>query len=490
MFLLCANLGLPVLWGSEGRWAVIARGMLRSGDLLNTALGISDYWDKPLLSYWQVLPLSYISGGVNEFTVRFPSVIWAVVLLLLTYKLAKIWFDEQTAVAAIGSLATTYFFVFWGRNAQVEMTNATMVLLCLWYFLKHRFDCRHTWVYGLGVLMAIGANMKGLGVYGVPIFCIVTLSLVKREWSWVPPLGIALTAGLLSTLLFLAVPAAASIHFATWEPLRSVWRENVLRFFGMYDHKDPVYTYCLKLFYIAAPWSLLLPAALIHSLQKTPRRLSQLPEAVILFGAIFIFFTVSGSRRPYYLLPILPFVAILVANMVKEFGHGMLGRGIEWAVKGSWVFLGLATLALSGIAVVFLDGLWYVSALLGGIGVVLLASTLKKYVWGMVGSIFGIWLIYVLGVIPLTAQVANIKTQVAEVNALGKGCGFFKVDDARIIYYLDKPYRVFYDEASALAWATQTGGVLITRGDFSDPHWQCVVKGRRWKAMIPRKVTP
>ena len=40
------------------------------------------------------------------------------------------------------------------RNAQVEMTNAAMILLCLWYFIKHKSDNRHTWVYVLGIIMA------------------------------------------------------------------------------------------------------------------------------------------------------------------------------------------------------------------------------------------------------------------------------------------------------------------------------------------------
>ena len=117
VLMLSANLGLPPLWGSEGRWAVIARSMLRSGDLLSPALGIQNYWDKPLLSYWQILPLAYIHGDVSEFVARFPSFVWAMVMLLLTYDLAKRWFGEQTALMSMGILATSYGFVFWGRNA-------------------------------------------------------------------------------------------------------------------------------------------------------------------------------------------------------------------------------------------------------------------------------------------------------------------------------------------------------------------------------------
>ncbi len=339
-FILFANLGLPPLWGSEGRWAVIARSMLRSGDLLSPVLGVRSYWDKPLLSYWQVLPLSYINGDVSEFTARFPSVVWSVVMLILTYRLAKRWFGEQTALLSVGILATSFDFVFYGRDAQVEMTNAAMMLLCLWYFLKHKSDHTHTWVYVLSILMALGSNMKGLILYAVPIFGIVLLSVIKREWSWIPPLRILITAGLLSLAVFLALPAAASIHSATWEPLHLVWRENVLRFFGRYDHKDPFYTYFVKIFYLAAPWSLLLPVAIIHCLQGVRRRVSQIPEALILFGAIFLFFTLSGSRRSYYLLPILPFVAILVASVLREFAVGTLGRAYSRRGEGGRGFVG------------------------------------------------------------------------------------------------------------------------------------------------------
>jgi len=495
VFILSANLGLPPLWGSEGRWAVIARSMLRSGDLLSPVLGTHDYWDKPLLSYWQILPLSYINGDVSEFTARFPSVVWAVVMLLLTHNLAKRWFGEKTALVSVGLLATTYFFVFWGRNAQVEMTDAAMILLCLWYFLKHKSDNRHTWVYGLGILMALGANMKGPVLYAVPVFCIVLLSIIKREWLWIPPLRILVTAGLLSIAVFLALPAIASIRYATWEPLHMVWRENVLRFFGLYDHKDPFYTYFVKIFYLAAPWSLVLPVAFIRCFQMARCRASQIPEALILFGAIFLFFTLSGSRRPYYLLPILPFVAILVANVLREFAVGTLGRVIQGTVRVVGVFLGLAMIASFGISLLFpqifavgTDTLWYASVLLALLGVIMIASTMKKYVWGMMGSVFAVWLIYMLGVIPLIAEGPNLKTQVAEVSALGRPCGFLNIDDAKIIFYLDKPYQVFYDKARALEWATRIDGVLITSSDVSDQYWECVVKGHHWQAVIPRKV--
>ncbi len=494
LFMLSVNLGLAELWGSEGRWAVVARSMLRSGDLFLPTLGIHSYWDKPLLSYWQILPFAYICGDVSEFAARFPSVIWSMVMLLLTYRLSKRWFGQETALLSVGTLATTYSFVFWGRNAQVEMTNAAMILLCLWYFIHHKSDKSHTWVYLLGVLMALGANMKGLTLYAVPIFSILLLSCIQWDWTWMPSIRVLAPAGLLSLAVFIAVPAMASLHSATWEPLQMVWRENVLRFFGQYDHRSPFYTYFVKIFYLAAPWSLLLPFAIGHSLRRVRRPLSQIPEAFILFCAIFIFFTLSGSRRPYYLLPILPFAAILVANMLRGFALGEAGWIIKSAVNLVGILLGLATIGLFGVTLLFpgilavgTGILWYMPVLVGLLGAVMVASTIRKYVWGMVGTVFAVWLIYVIGIVPLIEEGPNLRSQAAEVSTLGRPYGFLNIEEAKIIFYLDQPYQVFNDKGQALNWAQQANGVLITPGDFSDPSWECIVNSHHWQAMIPRE---
>jgi hypothetical protein len=197
------------------------------------------------------------------------------------------------------------------------------------------------------------------------------------------------------------------------------------------------------------------------------------------------------------LLPILPFVAILVANVLKEFEVGTLGRVIQGTVKFVGLMFGLALIAFLGIFLLFpqiipahTDTLWPMSILLALLGVTTIVSTMKKYVWGMVGPVVAVWLIYMIVVTPWITEGPNLKTQVAEVIALDKTCGFLNMDDAKVIFYLDKPYQVFSNKARALNWATKTDGVLITSSDFSDRHWECAVKGHNWQAVIPRKVPP
>ena len=60
-----------------------------------------------------------------------------------------------------------------------------------------------------------------------------------------------------------------------------------------------------------APWSTLLPAALVRGASSPAGRAADAAQrshrfTLVFFWATFIFFTLSGSRRSYYILPILP----------------------------------------------------------------------------------------------------------------------------------------------------------------------------------------
>jgi hypothetical protein len=126
----------------------------------------------------------------------------------------------------------------------------------------------------------------------------------------------------------------------------------VVRFFHPFDHRGPVYLYLYVIFALAAPWSALLPAALaeVHKRRTVgdePARGDRF--ALVYFWATFLFFTVSGSRRSYYLLPILPPAALLVARllMVQEF------RAL-WARRLMGLGFGIVALATVGAVIAVL----------------------------------------------------------------------------------------------------------------------------------------
>jgi 4-amino-4-deoxy-L-arabinose transferase-like glycosyltransferase len=108
-----------------------------------------------------------------------------------------------------------------------------------------------------------------------------------------------------------------------------VYRENVERYFAPFDHRGPIYLYVYVIFGLMAPWSVFLPAALVQAHQRDAR--TSTPGlspgqregnvdcfVLVFFWTTFIFFTLSGSRRSYYILPILPAAAILVARAFTD----------------------------------------------------------------------------------------------------------------------------------------------------------------------------
>src|SRR5260370_22843642 len=114
--------------------------------------------------------------------------------------------------------------------------------------------------------------------------------------------------------MLVAVPLAREVYFVPFRltadrgiadnGLAMVFRENLQRFFNPVNHKGPVYLYAYVIFGLFAPWSALLPAAMIHRGQNESRPARTF--ALVFFWATFLFFTLSASRRRYYLLPILP----------------------------------------------------------------------------------------------------------------------------------------------------------------------------------------
>ena len=497
---LFGQLDMMPLWGSEGRWAMISRHMFHTGELLRPLLGNSVYWDKPLLSYWAILPFAYINGGISETVIRLPSVLAALLLLTLTFDLARGWFGKQTALWSVVILSTSYGFIFWARNAQVEMLNAFFIFFAIWYFLKRKSESSPVWIYVLGLIMAVGAGFKGLPAYGVPLFGISLLLLFKREW---PPAmnGRHIVGALIVSLaVYIGFHLMVCYFAGTWAPLELIWKENVVRFFRPFDHKGPVWTYFIRIFDLTAPWSLLLPAALVYLLPRLRASMSNTGELIILFGSVFVFFTLSGSRRSYYLLPIIPFFAIMTGHFMGDFIKNHLSRPLDLYVKSFGVLLSIIFVAplvllltvpsaLPAEATAIRHDIRLIAGALALISPVLLIGTLYRSSKAVAGSMMAVWMIYVFAAVPLFDRLPNIRNQVAHVKSLNMPIGFFPDASDRILFYLNQPCQVFTTEDGAFEWVVAHNGILFVKNSKANKlpveKWTTVEKLRKYTAIMP-----
>jgi 4-amino-4-deoxy-L-arabinose transferase-like glycosyltransferase len=323
------------LWSEEVRWAAIPREMDRAGDWFSPTFNGHVYYDKPLGSYWLVLVAARFTGGIDELAARLPSAVCGLLGVALVMSLASRLYGHRVAVLAGAVLSTSFGYVVFARTAAADMETVVGVLAALWLFKRNEERPGGWWTIGFWLAMAATSLTKGLLGFVLPLLVVGVYS----TWNGVSRLRLCdgdcshsrkrQTFGwLFNRTTLVAAPLAVAVYLAPFllspagpaEGLSLVYRENVRRYVDPSANRGPVYLYAYVILMLLAPWSLLLPAALMRV-----RRRDRF--AVTYFWVVFLFFTASASRRSYYLLPILPAAALLVAAVLAR-------RGGRWRRLG------------------------------------------------------------------------------------------------------------------------------------------------------------
>jgi 4-amino-4-deoxy-L-arabinose transferase-like glycosyltransferase len=95
--LFLPGLGARDFWApGEPIFGEIIRAMYERNDWIVPILNGQLYADKPVLYFWLALVASKVAGGVSEWTVRLPTALGGLGLVLVTYQFGKTFYDGQT----------------------------------------------------------------------------------------------------------------------------------------------------------------------------------------------------------------------------------------------------------------------------------------------------------------------------------------------------------------------------------------------------------
>lgn len=331
--LLFATLGLRPIWTMENRWASIVINMLATGDYVHPYLGQTEYYDKPLLSYWLIIPFAKLLG-VNAWSLRLPNAIAGAVSLWAVHGLAKRFWGASAALWAAWILLTSLAFLFWARVASADMLNVAGIIGALWWYEQHKAHPHFRSYLIFALILVVTALCKGI----VAIAC-VGLILVPDlcyQQQWKKHLNLHVLGALIVAGICYFLPFYLSVYMnegAYQESgLVEVFRENLLRFFQPFDHKGKwyIYGYYFPLYFF--PWILFfIPAT--YGIMRTWRTQPWPTRWMVL--AVFLllaFFMLSQSRRSYYILPIIPFAALVISSWVQHFSATWLKRSTAWCL--------------------------------------------------------------------------------------------------------------------------------------------------------------
>lgn len=349
--MLLANLGRPPLvQPDEGRNAEVAREMAASGDWLVPTFNGATYLDKPAF-YFACVGLSLKAFGRNEFAARLPSALFGAALILVIAWFCRATFPDRTAPLAAMAVATSPMVIVFSRAVIFDIALTFFIvaaILCGARAVAESPGHRKGW-------MALGAACAGLGtlVKG-PVGAIVP-ALVLAAWYWISserrailqivhPRNLAIFFALVAP--WLAALAWRHPDFLTYGLLR----ESLDRFTKpVFERGEPFYYFGPVLVAALLPWTLVLPEAVIRGWRRRAD-LSPADRLLAIWSVtVVVFFSVSRTKHPGYVLPAVASLAVLAA---RPFALAIAGRTLARALvaRAALVYGILCLLAFAAVA--------------------------------------------------------------------------------------------------------------------------------------------
>jgi 4-amino-4-deoxy-L-arabinose transferase-like glycosyltransferase len=322
---------------TEPLFVEAARQMTVTGNWITPYFNQVTRFDKPPLIYW-LMAIAFQTLGVNEWAARLPSAIAGTVLTGFCFYILKRFVPSKIApFLGSGIVALNLITLFFGRLGYSDMLLSVCFGGSLFAFFLG-YASNKQWYRAFYVLMGLAVLTKG------PVGVVLPSAIVIIFLLWVGKLREVLRemeplkgAGI---FLLISVP---------WYVLAYVQNGNAFieSFFGVHNvdrftsvvnqHSGAWYYHLVIVLVGFFPWSLCLPAAIVHVLRSNWREKPRLEHlgsfALVWFSVVLIFFTIAVTKYITYTLPLYPAAAILVTLWyVHHFSQPRQSQGLKLTV--------------------------------------------------------------------------------------------------------------------------------------------------------------
>jgi 4-amino-4-deoxy-L-arabinose transferase-like glycosyltransferase len=319
-FALFFELGrLPLIQPDEGRNAEVAREMNESGAWISPSYDGMVYLDKPAF-YFKAVALSLAAFGDNETAARLPSALFALAMLAIVFAYCRHAYGARCAVMAVIIIATMPLFVINARTVIFDIALAFFESAAIFAgFLAEECEgkSRRNW-YLLGALSAgLATLVKGPVGFLIPGLVLFVFNRVEgRRGVWkrfFAPLNL---------LVFFGVTLPWFIGLSLQHPdfpYYGLVEESFHRFTTTSFHRaQPFYFYALIVAGLFLPWSLILPEAAVAA-WKNKKAMSSADRLCLTWAiVVVVFFSLSKSKLPGYILTATVACGILTARFFER----------------------------------------------------------------------------------------------------------------------------------------------------------------------------
>ena len=306
-----------LIGADEPRYAQIAREMLIHHDVISPTLGGVPWLEKPPLYYWQAMA-AYAVFGIKDWAARLPSALDATLLVFGIYFFFR-KLRPETAGSAGLMAACTAGIVGYARAASTDMPLAAMfaiAMLAWWLWFE---SGKRVWLLGSYIFLALASLAKGPVAPTLAAIVLLAFAIFRRD-------GKVLLRSLdpWGSLIFYAValPWYVLVQIRNPQFFRVFILQHNLARFGtnVFHHPEPFWYYVPVTLIGWVPWTVFVVAALVwvirHCREKDHDPLNTF--LVIWIAVVTVFFSLSRSKLPGYVLPAIPPGIILLANYLHE----------------------------------------------------------------------------------------------------------------------------------------------------------------------------
>jgi len=443
--------------------------------------------EKPPLYYWATLPF-FAVFGISETTARLAPALGALLSALVVAWLGRRLFSPAAGLLAGSILVTSLGFASFGRSASTDMPLTVLLTAGLALLGTG-------WLgYGRPLLSAAaGGALVGLAVLAKGPVAMVLVVMIGLVFWWLSERAPGLRLGP-ALLGFFCMMATALPWF--WLAFREngfmfvaafLINHNLARFVSdIHHHTEPVYYFVPVLAGLFFPWSGWLPVLFRgekHVLLTARRGWCPSTLFLCLWAVLpFLFFSVSRSKLPGYVLPCLPPLSLLVGNALARTAAGeAAGRRFR---ESRWLHLALSLAVAAGLPALFYvryGGRWQIglplaAAVLAPVGFSFRAAGRGRLTGVWVGTVLQGFLLLAavslfafptLGIYHSTRDIAR---RALELRRPGEPIVTYRFFHHTLNYYTG--YRVqadLRDESSLRAFASVQPAFLAVTDSGEDP---------------------
>ena len=355
------NLGAIGLVGpDEPRYAWIARDMAETGDWVTPRLYGQPWFEKPVLYYWGAAA-SFKLFGVSEATARLPSAISALLATLALAWLALRLSGAETARWLLVLLPTTVGMIGFSHAAATDMPFAGMLTIAMVFaaillklvptspapdspapLFTLTSSTSITCVL-FGFFLGLATLAKGPAAIILSGGAVFLWAAIAKRWRdafrCLHPLAIA--SFCLTALPWYILCARRNPDFFRV----FIIEHNFKRFLTPeFQHVQPFWYYAPILLIAFLPWTPAVLWSAFHGFSRaaSTRRVS--PATLLLLSwscFCILFFSISKSKLPGYILPAIPAIGLLLARSVAQLAEGQ-EKALRWLLVS---FSGICAIA-------------------------------------------------------------------------------------------------------------------------------------------------